>query len=303
MADFAIDPWNWVDRPIEKAPGRPKGVVPEDRREILRAETEGLAEYLRHLTKESWDLPSACEGWSIADVVAHLTLTRGFYPSRILRALRGDASPDNLSPHFGLDDVDPVTDAEEAIALTKELGGNLLAEFMKASRGIVNALANVGPQDWDKLVFRPSRPDPVRAVVDIFIAELAVHGWDVRSRFDSQAELSPESVAVIVERIPQRSTWWSFRTEVGFAPLPLRYRFNITAPTQYRVDLVVTQQQRSMEVTSGDDADVTFQCDGETFVFLMYGRIKPEVAIANGRMSCAGDQELVSAFVQRFSGG
>ena len=137
----------------------------------------------------------------------------------------------------------------------------------------------------------------------IFIAELAVHGWDVRSRFDSQAELSPESVAVIVERIPQRSTWWSFRTEVGFAPLPLRYRFNITAPTQYRVDLVVTQEQRSMEVTSGDDADVTFQCDGETFVFLMYGRIKPEVAIANGRMSCAGDQELVSAFVQRFSGG
>ena len=58
-----------------------------------------------------------------------------------------------------------------------------------------------------------------------------------------------------------------------------------------------------MEVASGDDAHVTFQCDGETFVFLMYGRIHPEVAIANGRMSYSADQELASAFIQRFTGG
>ena len=277
--------------------------LPEERLEILRAETEGLEKYLKDLPKEAWDLPSACDEWCIADVVAHLTLTRGFYPSRILRGLQGDASPDDVSPRLVLGDVAPVADAEEAIALRKELGGDLLAEFIKASRGIVNALANIGPQDWDKRVFRPSRPEPVRNLVDIIIAELAVHGWDIRSRFNSQAGLSPESVAVMVERIPQRSTWWSFRTEAGFAPLPLRYRFEVTPPTQYRVDLVVTEERRYMEVASSHNADVTFQCDGETFVFLMYGRIKPEVAIANGRMPHAGDQELVSAFVQRFSGG
>ena len=138
----------------------------EERLEILRAETRELEKYLSDLPEEAWGLPSACDGWCIADVVAHLTLTRGFNPFRILRALRG---PDDLSPRLVLGDVDPVSDAEEAITLRKELGGDLLAEYIKASRGIVNALANVGPQDWDKRVFRPSRPEPVRNLVDIFI--------------------------------------------------------------------------------------------------------------------------------------
>ncbi|MCH7736044.1 MAG: maleylpyruvate isomerase N-terminal domain-containing protein [Chloroflexi bacterium] len=276
---------------------------PEGRLEILRAETEGLADFLGGLPKEAWDLPSACDGWSIADVVAHLTLTRGFSPSRIMRAIQDDASPDDQSPHLRIDDVDPATDAEEAIALSNELGGNLLKEFIKASRGIVDALAKIGPQEWDKTVFRPSRPEPARNVVDIFICEFAVHGWDIRSRFDSQSGLSPESVAVMVERIPKRGTWWSFRTEAGFAPSPIRYRFRATKPTRYQVDLVVTEKERYMEVTSSDDAHVTFQCDGDTFVFLMYGRIGPEAAIASGRMSYTGDQRLMSAFVQRFTGG
>ena len=277
--------------------------LPEERLEILRAETRELEKYLSDLPEEAWGLPSACDGWCIADVVAHLTLTRGFNPFRILRALRGDDSPDDLSPRLVLGDVDPVSDAEEAITLRKELGGDLLAEYIKASRGIVNALANVGPQDWDKRVFRPSRPEPVRNLVDIFICELAVHGWDVRSRFESQAGLSPKSVAVMVERIPQRATWWSFRTEAGFASLPLRYRFEVTPPAQNRVDVVVTEERRYMEAASSNDAHVTFRCDGETFAFLMYGRIKPEVAIADGRMSYTGDQELASAFIQRFTGG
>lgn len=277
--------------------------LPEERLEILRAETEALEKFLRDLPKEAWDLPSACDGWCIADVVVHLTLTRGFNPSRIIRALQGDASPDDLSPRLVLGDVDPVSDATEAISMRKKLGEDLLAEFIKASQGIVTALANVGPQDWDKRVFRPSRPEPVRNLVDILISELAVHGWDVRSRFDSQAGLSRGSVAVMVERIPHRATWWSFGTAAGLASSPLRYRFEVKPPTQNRVDLVVTEERCYMEVASSDDAHVTFRCDGETFVFLMYGRIHPEVAIANGRMSYTGDQDIASAFIQRFTGG
>ena len=151
--------------------------LPEERLEILRAETEALQKYLRDLPKEAWYLPSACDGWCIADVVAHLTLTRGFNPSRVLRALQCDSSPDGLSPGLGLGDVIPVADAEEAIALRRALGGDLLAEFIKTSERIVDALANIGPQDWDKRVFRPSRAEPSRSLVDILISELAVHGW------------------------------------------------------------------------------------------------------------------------------
>jgi hypothetical protein len=50
-------------------------------------------------------------------------------------------------------------------------------------------------------------------------------------------------------------------------------------------------------------ADVTFRCDGETFVLLMYGRIRAQEAIAQGKMTCAGDFESAVAFGQRFTGG
>ena len=276
---------------------------PEERLEILRAETEGLERYLTDMPKEAWDQPSACDEWCIADVVAHLTQSSRTYPSRIPRALQGDASPDAMSSRLNPGEVDPENLAQRAVALRKELGGDLLPEFIKANQSMVDALANISGQDWDKPVFRPYGPEPLRNIVDMLITELTVHGWDIRSRFDSQAGLSPGSVAVIVERIPQRPTWWSFRAEAGLAPLPLRYRFEVTPPTQYQVDLVVTEERRYMEVDSNDRPQVTFKCAGETFVFLMYGRINPEAAIADGRMSYAGDQELVNAFVQRFTGG
>ena len=277
---------------------------PEERLEILRAETEELEGYLRDLPKEAWDQPSACDEWCVADVVAHLTSLSKNYPPRIIRALQGDASPD-MPEHRRLasGQMDPAQGRDQVIVLRQELGDQLLSEFIKGNQATDQALAKVRPQDWDKLVYRTVGTEPLRNIVDMLITERTVHGWDISSRFDSQAGLSPECVPVIVERIAQRSRWWSFRTEAGFSPLPLRYRFEVTSPIHYSVDVVVTEENQVMEVASSRDAQVTFKCDGETFVFLMYGRIEPEAAIANGRMSYAGDPELVTAFVQRFTGG
>jgi hypothetical protein len=50
-------------------------------------------------------------------------------------------------------------------------------------------------------------------------------------------------------------------------------------------------------------ADVTFRCDGETFVLLMYGRLRAQEAVSQGRITFEGDAELVAAFNQRFQGG
>ena len=275
---------------------------PEERLEILRAETEGLEEYLRDLPQEAWDRPSACDEWSVADVVAHLTSLSKNYPPRIIRALQGDASPD-MPEHrrLGSGQIDPAQGRDQVIVLRQELGDQLLSEFIKDNQATDQALAKVGPQDWDKLVYRTVGTEPLRNIVDMLITERTVHGWDIRSRFDPQASLSPECVPIIVERIAQRSRWWSFKE--GLAPLPLRYRFEVTSPTHYSVDVVVTEENQFMEVASSRDAQVTFKCDGETFVFLMYGRMNPEAAIADGRMSYAGGQELANAFVQRFTGG
>ena len=58
-----------------------------------------------------------------------------------------------------------------------------------------------------------------------------------------------------------------------------------------------------MEAVGKTPADVTFHCDGETFVLLMYGRLRAQEAVSQGRITFEGDTELAAAFSQRFTGG
>jgi len=44
----------------------------EARVALIQAEAAGLAQYLTTLPPEAWRQPSACQGWEVRDVVAHL---------------------------------------------------------------------------------------------------------------------------------------------------------------------------------------------------------------------------------------
>ena len=124
---------------------------PEQRVKIAITESERLKEYLRSLPADAWAHPSACDRWTVADVVAHLTWLSKIYPSRIGRALQGDASPDRPGHRrLGSGQMDPAEDGDQAIALRQELGDQLLSEFIKGNQSIHQAIAEAGPQNWDK---------------------------------------------------------------------------------------------------------------------------------------------------------
>ena len=57
---------------------------------------------------------------------------------------------------------------------------------------------------------------------------------------------------------------------------------------------------------TGADAqpDVTFECDGEACVLILYGRLTPDDAVAARWLMVAdGDVDLASSFGDRFVGG
>ena len=276
---------------------------PEERMRILLAESQMLEDYLTTLPKGAWTHPTACSEWCVADVVAHLTMVSQNGASRILRAIQGDASADDLNPRRRRGTVDPVGGAQRTIAFRTQFGepDAILPEFVAASRQFNEALLKVGPDDWNKASYRPAGPEPISNMLDVVLAEQAVHGWDIRSQFDANTALSPDAVPVLVERIAQRPRWWSFKK--GAAPLPLRYRFEVATSMAYSVDVVVREEEQCMEVASSEEPQVTFRCDGETYVMLMYGRLEPGRALTDGRLNPAGDQRLVTAFADCFIGG
>ena len=276
---------------------------PEQRLRILKTETERLEHYLSGLSKEAWHQPSACGEWTVAGVVAHLTAHNQMYPERIIGTLQVDSSKQQELPPPYTGKVDPAPVAQGAIALTNELGEELLPTFIKGNRAMEEALAHVGPEDWDKLVYRPNGAEPLRNIVDVRISELAIHGWDIMSPLDPDATLSPECMPIIVERMPQRPRWWEIRTSADGLSAPVRYRFQVSDVPAPGTDFLLAPARQYMEVAGDAQADVTFRCDGETFALLAYGRLSSEVAISKGRLTYQGNQELADLFIRSFVGG
>ncbi len=275
-------------------------VTLQDRVELVRSETERLQGYLQTLAPDAWGRPSACDGWTVADVVAHVVFVAEFWVDTISRGIQDDASSPKDKPPGEAENVPSVDEyfAQRAKARREELGEQLLPAF-SAVCGQVNALfAGLGSEVWEKpCAFWRSRTLPVREIIIVGIQELAVHGWDIRSNLEPSAQLDPTIVPVLLERIPRRPAPWGteFRGNPG-QPDRLRYRFEMTGPGASNQDIVIEGGAGRMEPAGPDAANITIRCDTGTFVLLMYGRLTLESASGDGRLMVQGELVLTSAF-------
>jgi hypothetical protein len=200
--------------------------------------------------------------------------------------------------------VDAVAFAHRVMAWRQELGDHLLSAFVASTKAIEHAFAQVRPYDWEKLCYRPNGAEPIRTILDNFIAEAGIHRWDVMAPFDPHVQLAPESVAVIVERYPHRPRWWDIALPLQHPPLPVRFRFTVSGVTAPGTDFVVaTPEEKYMEVAGAVPAQVTFRCDAQTFVLLAYGRLRPPSALATGALIYEGHHAWAEMFLHAYIGG
>src|SRR5215212_4804169 len=64
----------------------------------LSAEAATFERELDEMSERDLTRPSACDGWTNADVVAHLTWAAGYFGDILERALRGDVQQPDLPP-------------------------------------------------------------------------------------------------------------------------------------------------------------------------------------------------------------
>jgi uncharacterized protein (TIGR03086 family) len=256
-----------------------------DRVALVRAELARLTQALHALPADAWHQPSACTQWQIQDVVAHVTGAAEFYIDTLSRGLQGDPAPSAGFPAAGTVNAAAMSEA----TLTR----------------LHALLAEVGPHDWERPCYHPWRLMPVRQFLAMTLQELVLHGWDIRSRVAPEASLAPESLPALLELIATSRTsgflTWAFCPGPRLST-PVRYRFEVTGTVPSRVDIVVEGDHVSMGEGGDMSASVTFYCDPETYVLVMYGRRSLEAARAMGRLRVEGDQALLMAFGQWFKG-
>ena len=275
----------------------------EERIAILQAEYQRLEHDLHTLSPEDWQHPTPCDQWTVADVIAHLTVGSRNHATWVTEALAQRVPPERL-PRRSRQRVDAAAFAQTVIGWRHELGTHLLSDFVTTSRVLVHAFEQVPPDAWETLCYRPNGAEPMRTILDNFIAEVGVHRWDVMSAFDPHVQLSPASVAVMVERYPHRPRWWDITLPPQHPPLPVRFRFTVSGVTALGTDFVVaTPEEQYMEVAGNIPAQVTFRCDAQTFVLLAYGRLSPASALAAGMLTYEGSHAWAEIFLRAYKGG
>ncbi len=275
---------------------------PAERVEVLRQETAAFKEQVAAMAPEDWDRPSACDGWSVADVVAHLSGQA--FALNVSRGLQGDYSPPAGAA--------PVTEHNEdefarnifqrAFSTRAEFGERLQEVLFQRLDEAVDLFDTVGEGQWHNLCYWPPGPEPVHTMLDMRISELTMHAWDVCSQFDSDYRLSGSSVPVLMDTV-NRAARRAFRPDPTI-PAPQVYRFVIDEPVEAVYELEIANEEVTLRTGEGsDNPDVVFQCDGETYVMVMYGRLTPDEALVSGKMDWDGNERLALGFGARFLGG
>ena len=101
---------------------------------LLECEANAFKLYLTTLSENDWMHPSACDGWTVAHVVAHVVGQD--FSLRIRRGLSGDTSPPPGSPDPEDHDEDKFAQVifERAFSTVDALGKNFPHVLMILSR-------------------------------------------------------------------------------------------------------------------------------------------------------------------------
>ncbi len=139
----------------------------------LVAQRQRLGELLADLSDAEWAHPSRCEGWTVQDVVTHLTSTNGFWVLSIQAGLAGE-------PTRFLGAFDPVATPAQ---LVDQVQGTAVAETLEAYAASTGTLVDVidalDDEQWDVLAEAPPGHLPIRLVADHALWDCWVHERDI----------------------------------------------------------------------------------------------------------------------------
>lgn len=269
--------------------------------ELIHSESLQLRDMMASLEAGAWSRPSACRGWTIGDVFAHVTQGAYTWRDTIVRAVAGDASPPPGQRFLRPGERGSEVTAQRAIALRQETGeAELIQAFTDAYQQLRQVLLRLQPEDWDKPCFHRRGVMSIGDYVGRRLQELVIHGWDIRVAFDASATVS-ESVLSVMLDLAQR---WLSNT---FHPTPdlrtpVRYRFDVPSPVPVRQDAQVSQDGFHVEPVADQRADVTFRCKTGDYLLLIYGRLPLDRAVDTGRLTIEGNRQHAALFTVLFRG-
>ena len=261
--------------------------------QLVQSLSNELASYLYSLSDEIWRFAdrygSGCECWKVADVVAHLVAGAITQSLAITSALKG--SP---SRPMGYRPLGREQSTEAVVSLRKALDEDLFTEFNVTCKRLNALLMSLGADSYQTPAWQPLGVVSISKVIVRRAAELAIHGWDIRYGLDRSATINLEALPIVISWMHERFRAGFLRRKVDRPAV--RYRFRLKGAVAGSYDIVMKPNDCRLQPSDGSEADVTFDCDADTFVLFGTGRLSFARCVRRGRLTFDGDEELASRF-------
>lgn len=276
-------------------------MAPNQVRTAALAELDRLQSFVQGVAIADWSKPSAVSGWTIGDVVAHLNLAMGAY-GRLLEAVLEGKGSGNVWKALGRASKTVSTVAGSTFhavnsalprVIDRALAPEVIqAQFAASSRTLRARLERIESNDYTRPVYWFGGPWPLSFFLAMVVNELAVHGWDMASRFDSQAHLGEEA------RLVLPWFYWSG------TPLMLQGAKQLTGTVQVSLSDPMAEMwwsfsgsERKQGVGQAARADATITGISGTFVLALAGRILLQDALRTTSLQISGKDELARGFL------
>jgi uncharacterized protein (TIGR03083 family) len=246
-----------------------------DRQQILstlRAEFESFGALIDGLTPEQWQTQSLCPAWTVHGVVMHVTTVEG--------GLLGWRPGGDSNPFAAMGAVG----AELAMLSPEELA----ARYHSIVAARLVELDAMTDEEFDTPSFTPVGPGTYARFMAIRVFDVWVHHRDITVPLGRATDDGGPAAEMSLAEV-EGSIGYIAGKKIG-VPDGQGIAFEVTGPVARRI--LVKVDGRAARVAELPEPDATLTADTLTFMLLACGRIDPEQAIADGRVSWTGDQAL-----------
>lgn len=233
-----------------------------------------------------WEAPTACAGWQVSDIVAHLVdAIEGYLPG--WDATRtGAALPEPL----GLRAMAATADAN-ARALRTVPRTELLARLRDDVDQLSAEYDDLDADTWGSLLVTHPYMGPLPAMFyPMFqLVDFAVHAWDIRQGAGVPHALDGEAADLLV---PLIYVLWQATADTSTVVSPLAVGVRVSGVNGAETCVQVTADGVTLSNGPVAELDATIEFDPASFVLTAYGRVNAGTV--------RGNQVLLTQFRKLF---
>jgi uncharacterized protein (TIGR03083 family) len=231
---------------------------------VLWASHHRLDDATRPLTDDEIAGPSYCTDWSTAQVLSHVGSGAQIFGLLLDAGLAGAETP-------GREEFSRIWDVWNAMSPTEQARNSLIADSAFLQR--VDAVPGAQLDSLQMTLF--GSPADANRLLGMRISEHAIHTWDVIVIRDPSAEVAPDAVASMIDRLDQVAGR-SGKPEHG----PLELDITTTDPDRtFRLsvsDAVTLTPAGTASAAATGPATAKVLMPAAALVRLVYGRLDPE---------------------------